>query len=145
MYSKFIPEQIIKKYFNDIDILCMLEYGNPGESLLESISYLFNSLHWRYIFMKSHTVEFLDKFSDKIDFECITIDNKLPERFIDKYKDKLNWEDVCMFQQLSIEFIENHLNYLTDKCWKYLIKFQKSVLNDINFIIKYADKLKENK
>jgi len=144
MYNKYIPEQIIKKYFNDIDILCMLEYGNPDEHLLESISYLFNILHWRYVFMKPHTAEFIDKFSNNVDFECIAIDNRLPEWFIDKYKDKLFWEDICMFQQLSIDFIENHLSYLTDTCWQYLLKFQKSVSDNVNFIIKYAEKLKEN-
>jgi hypothetical protein len=59
----------------------------------------------------------------------------LTENFIEKYSDKVDWKFISIFQKLSESFMENHSDKID---WKYISIYQ--TLSE-SFIDKYADKL----
>lgn len=52
-----------------------------------------------------------DGHIDMIDFDVLSIYQKLSEYTIHRYKDKLNWKFIAEYQTLSDEFIGKHLKY----------------------------------
>ncbi len=56
---------------------------------------------------KGLTQWFIEKCIDKIDWDCLHIQNTtLTEDFMRKYKDKLDWDDIALTQEMSDEFME---------------------------------------
>ena len=64
---------------------------------------------WDYISVyQKLSEEFIEKYIDKVDWWYISKYQKLSEEFIEKYIDKLNWYCISKYQTLSEKFIEKH-------------------------------------
>src|SRR5574343_266029 len=79
--------------------------------------------------------EFIEKYSNKLNWFCISKYQKLSEEFIDKYKDNVDWEYISEYQTLSEKFIEKYKDKVD---WYYISKYQK--LSE-KFIKKHSDKV----
>jgi hypothetical protein len=83
----------------------------------------------------------IEKFFDeninnfKINWKCISINQKLSEEFIEKYIDKVDWDYISIRQKLSESFIEKHKDKIN---WVYISQYQ--TLSE-SFIEKYGDKI----
>src|SRR5574343_1752697 len=60
--------------------------------------------------------EFIEKYSDKINWHHISEFQKLSEKFIEKHCNKVNWWYISQYQKLSEEFIEKHFDNVDWKC-----------------------------
>ena len=70
------------------------------------------------IFSKEEAEEFINKHADKVNWDWISMEQKLSEEFIEQHSDRVSWVDISMYQQLSEEFIEKHADKLD---WNFLI------------------------
>jgi len=62
------------------------------------------------------------KFKDKVDWEWISIHQKLSENFIREFKDKVYWGRISAYQKLS----ENFIREFKDKVdWVWISEYQK--------------------
>ena len=93
-------------------------------------------IEWLYVFKYNNLSEsFMEKFQNKLVFQCISKYQVLSENFIEKYKDRLDWFFVSAYQKLSESFIEKHKDKVS---WAMISKFQK--LSE-PFIEKHKEKL----
>ena len=82
----------------------------------------------------------IEKFFDnninnfKVDWDYISIYQKLSESFIEKHIDKVKWNYISMFQTLSESFIEKYFDKVR---WSYISKYQ--TLSE-SFVEKYSNK-----
>ena len=75
------------------------------------------------------------KFSDKVDWENISLFQKLSEDFIRKFSDKVHWRNISRCQELSEDFIRE----FGDKVdWDNIFMYQN--LSD-DFIREFYDKI----
>ena len=77
----------------------------------------------------------VDEFSDKVDWYCISSNQKLSESFIGKFSDKINWDYISMYQKLSLEFLAKYSGKIN---WYCISSNQKLSLS---FIAKFSDKI----
>ena len=77
----------------------------------------------------------VDEFSDKIDWYCISSNQKLSMKFLAKYSDKVNWDYISMYQKLSLEFLAKY----SDKVNWYCISSNQKLSE--SFIAKFSDKI----
>jgi hypothetical protein len=61
-------------------------------------------------------------FSEKVDWKCISKDQKLSEDFIREFQHKVDWKYISRWQTLSEKFIREFQHKVD---WKYLPKYQK--------------------
>ena len=73
----------------------------------------------------------IEKFQDKIDWECFGVSMVLSEKFIEKFQDKICWALISGHQKLSEKFIEKFQNKVS---WYNISTSQK--LSE-NFIEKF--------
>ena len=78
--------------------------------------------------------EFIEKYGDKVNWDNISIYQKLSESFIEKHYDKVYWGCISQYQTLSEEFIEKHKDNVY---WNYISEYQ--TLSE-KFIEKYKNK-----
>ena len=95
-----------------------------------------NKVNWDYISISQKLSEnFIKEFEDKINWYVISYNQILPEDFIREFQNKLDWRAVSRNQKLSESFIKE----LQDKVdWFYISRNQK--LNE-NFIKEFQDKV----
>ena len=92
-----------------------------------------DDVDWESISMYQKLSEtFIEKHTDEVDWENISIYQKLSEKFIEKYADEVDWQGVSYRQKLSENFIGKHID---DVDWIGICKYQK--LSE-GFIEKYA-------
>ena len=77
--------------------------------------------------------KFIEKYADNVDWDNISIFQKLSENFINQYSNMVNWCFICKYQKLSESFIEK---YADEVDWLYVSIHQQ--LSE-NFINKYSD------
>lgn len=110
-----------------------------SESFIEKYS---DKLNWEYIseFQKL-SENFIEKYADKVEWGWISKCQILSESFIEKHSDKLtklDWSNILIHQTLSESFIEKHSDMLDRVDWLEISRTQK--LSE-NFIEKYSSKL----
>jgi hypothetical protein len=62
------------------------------------------------------------KFKDKVDWEWISISQKLSEDFIREFKDRIDWLWISQYQKLSEDFIRE---FKDEVIWGFISKYQK--------------------
>ena len=66
-----------------------------------------DKVDWDYISIYHHLSEdFIREFADRVDWDSISICQRLSEDFIREFQDRVDWDWISMFQRLSKEFIE---------------------------------------
>ena len=126
-------------------------YGITGEEYE-------NCRTWYKLSLLPLPEEFIEKYADDVDWENISIYQKLSETFIEKHSDEIDWEYISTYQKLSEKFIEKHSDevdwqgvsyrqklsenfigkHIDDVDWLGIYKYQK--LSE-GFIEKYAGKV----
>jgi len=82
---------------------------------------------------------FIREFKDKVDWYRISQYQKLSENFIKEFEDKVNWYKISIYQKLS----ENFIREFKDKVdWNYISMCQKL---STNFIKEFKDKVNWNR
>ena len=78
---------------------------------------------------------FMEKFSEKVDWYCVSEYQKLSEGFIEKFSEKVAWFHVSIYQKLSEGFIEKFSKKVN---WDCVSEYQK--LSE-GFIEKFSKKV----
>ena len=65
--------------------------------------------------------EFIEKFSDKLNWPDISAYQELSEEFIERNKDKVDWNNISTYQKLSEDFIERNADRVN---WQLISKYQ---------------------
>ena len=66
-----------------------------------------DKVDWDYISIYHHLSEdFIREFKDRVNWNLISIYQRLSEDFIREFQDRVDWDWISMFQRLSKEFIE---------------------------------------
>ena len=79
--------------------------------------------------------DFIREFKDRVDWYWISMHQKLSEDFIKEFQDKVNWDCISIYQKLSEKFIREFQNRVK---WKYISMCQ--VLSE-SFIREFKDKV----
>jgi len=91
-------------------------------------------------------IQYIESIIDEgsINWELISIHQKLSEKFIRKFQDKVNWEWISQFQKLS----ENFIREFQDKVdWWYIIVYQnlsQDFITEMKLKGMFIKNLKEN-
>lgn len=95
-----IPENILTKVYWRIDLHTLISTQNVPEHIIE----------FRVLELDTTVYEPCTTCWDILS----QTKHDLSLEFLDKYKDKLNWEYICAFNKnLTIYFIEKHINYVS--------------------------------
>jgi hypothetical protein len=70
--------------------------------------------------------EFIEKYSDKVNWNCVSMYQKLSEKFIEKHSDKVNWHYSSRYQKLSIEFMEKFPNKFSKNHLSHTIYYDET-------------------
>ena len=54
--------------------------------------------------------DFIREFQDRVDWDCISIYQKLSENFIREFQDKVNWSWISKYQKFSEDFLREFQN-----------------------------------
>ena len=68
------------------------------------------------------TEDFIRKFQDDVNWDCISSCQKLSEDFIREFKNKVNWTCISSCQKLSEDFIREFKDRVN---WEYIIKYNE--------------------
>jgi len=124
--------------------------GGPSEPFdWSTISYTINikkdidliekykdKLLWNCISVRKDLSEdFIERFRDYVNWYYISMFQKLSEKFIDRHADKVDWELIPIKQKLTDKFVEKHKDRLD---WNIISRYKKL---SKKFILKYIDKI----
>jgi hypothetical protein len=129
-------EKLIKKkgllrtvvsFFVDEDLI-ELYYGDLTDS---------EKMSFRYIVPNSQNLSesFIERWSDKLDWNYVCTYQRLSENFIEKMKSRVKWYYISENQELSEEFIDRWQNFVI---WSCISSYQKL---SIDFLEKFQDKI----
>lgn len=119
--------------YDDCETWEDLSYLNSPlpEEFIEKYS---EEVDWKGISIYQHLSEsFIEKHADDVNWYDISSYQWLSESFIDKYSDKIKWEFAVIHQKLSEKLIEKYLGYIN---WYKASTYQQ--LSE-KFIDKYSD------
>ena len=99
--------------------------------------------------------DFIREFQDKVNWEYISLYQKLSEEFIREFQDKVNWEYISCFQKLSEDFIREFQDKVYWKSIYYSLinELTSAMVNDVwktrifseDFIREFQDKMNWDK
>ena len=74
---------------------------NTIEDLCQELNTTADKLDWDYISIYQKLSEcFIEKHADKLDWDCISACQKLSEDFRKKHADKVRWDYISIFQNI---------------------------------------------
>jgi len=82
-------------------------------SSIEIIAEIYaDTIHWetfcKYTDINKYSFDFIDKFSDEIDWFIISVFQDLTEEFMCKYNKLIDWYSVSIYQTLSEQFVREY-------------------------------------
>lgn len=92
---------------------------------------------WNIYSEAAMTKEFIEEFSDKINWQTICLTKNLSEDFIREFQDKVDWKLVSIYQKLSEDFIREFQDKVD---WTLCFLYQ--ILSD-KFVDEFKDKIDE--
>ena len=85
--------------------------------------YEVSEVNWDYISIHQKlSEEFIKENFDKVNWDYISIHQKLSEEFIKENFDKVNWDFISQYQKLSEEFIKENSDKVN---WDFISQYQK--------------------
>ena len=94
-----------------------------SQNLNCSVKQFQDKVDWNYISMYQKLSEqFIEQFKEKVDWIYISKHQKLSEQFIEQFQDKVDWIYISMYQKLSEQFIEQFQDKVD---WNYISQYQK--------------------
>lgn len=76
------------------------------------------------------SIDLTRRFQDKVDWEAISINQKLSEDFIKEFKDKVDWYWISMNQKLSEDFIREFQNRVNWDCISIYQKLSEDFIRE---------------
>jgi len=99
------------------------------EKLDYSVKEFGDKVNWNNISVNQKlSLNFIREFKDKVIWRVISWKQQLSENFIREFQDKLDWYDISRYQILSFDFI---LKFKDKINWNYIEKYQKITKKDI--------------
>ncbi|QXN67809.1 hypothetical protein FPHOBKDP_00055 [Listeria phage LPJP1] len=120
------------KYNNDINIeynkITNLYQSSRYQKLSEEFQ---DNVDWENISIYQRLSEdSIREFQDKVDWDYISMYQKLSEDFIHEFQDNVNWDIISRYQILSEDFIKE-FNYIDNTYYIVSKKERKRIINDM--------------
>lgn len=140
-YQQF-SDSFLTKYYTMINLTTLLRCQRLSINLLESIISRYgnemNNLHWAYLSKNSDlTVNFIEKYIDKIEFVNLSQNILIIYDIIQHYKDKLSWIELTKLGLIE-SILNKYINKLTPQCWQNVSIFSQL---SMKFIVNNIDSL----
>lgn len=129
--------------YSDSNLTTLLNPNVTKEDLIKFKEYLDShpskakKISWDKIVQVKLSDDFINIFSDYLNWKDISEYQDLSEEMIEKHANKVNWEYISRFQNLSEDFIRKHKN---DVDWKKISYYQENLsIPFIEEFINYLD------